>query len=231
MKDAKHIHLIGICGTAMASLAGLLQTRGHRVTGSDTAAYPPMSDFLLSLGIQVAQPFSAQESRPRPRYGRSRQRRLPRQCRTGTRSRQPHPLLLPPTNPAPRVPPGQGSPRHRRHPRQNHHHLHALVDLPLLRPQPIVPHRRHRRKLRQQLRRRFRPRTSSSKATNTTLPSSTRAPSSSTTFRRAPSSPRVEFDHADIYDDLKAVETAFKRLVNLAAAHAANSSPTTPAKA
>jgi len=66
MTDKKHIHLIGICGTAMASLAGLLQTRGHRVTGSDTAAYPPMSDFLLSLGIEVAQPFSPKNLDPRP---------------------------------------------------------------------------------------------------------------------------------------------------------------------
>jgi len=66
IKDKKHIHLIGICGTAMASLAGLLQTRGHRVTGSDTAAYPPMSDFLLSLGIQVAQPFSPKNLDPVP---------------------------------------------------------------------------------------------------------------------------------------------------------------------
>ena len=66
MSQAKHIHLIGICGTAMASLAGLLQTRGHRVTGSDTAAYPPMSDFLLSLGIRVAQPFSPANLDPRP---------------------------------------------------------------------------------------------------------------------------------------------------------------------
>jgi UDP-N-acetylmuramate: L-alanyl-gamma-D-glutamyl-meso-diaminopimelate ligase len=66
MTDKKHIHLIGICGTAMASLAGLLETRGHRVTGSDTAAYPPMSDFLLSLGIEVAQPFSPKNLDPRP---------------------------------------------------------------------------------------------------------------------------------------------------------------------
>jgi UDP-N-acetylmuramate: L-alanyl-gamma-D-glutamyl-meso-diaminopimelate ligase len=66
MSQSKHIHLIGICGTAMASLAGLLQTRGHRVTGSDTAAYPPMSDFLLSLGIRVAQPFSPSNLEPRP---------------------------------------------------------------------------------------------------------------------------------------------------------------------
>ena len=62
----KHIHLIGICGTAMASLAGMLQERGHRVTGSDAAAYPPMSDFLRDLGIPVAQPFDARHLDPVP---------------------------------------------------------------------------------------------------------------------------------------------------------------------
>ena len=62
----KHIHLIGVCGTAMASLAGMLQQRGHRVTGSDAAAYPPMSDFLASLGIAVAEPFSEANLEPRP---------------------------------------------------------------------------------------------------------------------------------------------------------------------
>src|ERR1700693_4005847 len=58
MTKPKHIHLIGICGTAMASLAGMLQERGFRVTGSDAASYPPMSTFLESLGISVAQPFA-----------------------------------------------------------------------------------------------------------------------------------------------------------------------------
>src|SRR5215467_7142435 len=62
----KHIHLIGICGTAMASLAGMLKERGHRVTGSDAAAYPPMSTFLESLGIPVAQPFAETNLDPRP---------------------------------------------------------------------------------------------------------------------------------------------------------------------
>jgi len=66
MADKKHIHLIGICGTAMASLAGMLNERGFRVTGSDTAAYPPMSGFLASLGIPVAQPFDARNLTPRP---------------------------------------------------------------------------------------------------------------------------------------------------------------------
>src|SRR6202012_598081 len=66
MRNRKHIHLIGICGTAMASLAGLLQLKGHRVTGSDQAAYPPMSDLLRSLNIAVAEPFSAANLKPHP---------------------------------------------------------------------------------------------------------------------------------------------------------------------
>ncbi len=66
MTQPKHIHLIGICGTAMASLAGMLKHRGFRVTGSDAAAYPPMSDFLRGLDIPVAQPFDARNLEPRP---------------------------------------------------------------------------------------------------------------------------------------------------------------------
>jgi UDP-N-acetylmuramate: L-alanyl-gamma-D-glutamyl-meso-diaminopimelate ligase len=66
MSEPKHIHLIGICGTAMASLAGMLKQRGFRVTGSDAAAYPPMSDFLREIGIFVAQPFDPKNLEPRP---------------------------------------------------------------------------------------------------------------------------------------------------------------------
>ena len=66
MSPTKHIHLIGICGTAMASLAGMLQQRGLRVTGSDNAVYPPMSDFLAHLGIPVSQPFAEKNLDPRP---------------------------------------------------------------------------------------------------------------------------------------------------------------------
>jgi len=64
--NTKHIHLIGICGTAMASLAGMLAEREFCVTGSDAAAYPPMSDFLHSLGIPVAQPFAIGNLEPKP---------------------------------------------------------------------------------------------------------------------------------------------------------------------
>src|ERR1017187_5867159 len=66
MTAKKHIHLIGSCGTAMASLAGMLAERGFRVTGSDSAAYPPMSEFLQSLGIAVAQPFAVANLNPTP---------------------------------------------------------------------------------------------------------------------------------------------------------------------
>ena len=45
------IHLIGICGTAMATLAAMLKRKGHDVRGSDQDVYPPMSDFLASEGI------------------------------------------------------------------------------------------------------------------------------------------------------------------------------------
>src|ERR1700745_1755486 len=62
----KHVHLIGICGSAMASLAGMLQTKGYRVTGSDAAAYPPMSDLLKALDIPVMEPYSENNISPPP---------------------------------------------------------------------------------------------------------------------------------------------------------------------
>src|ERR1700752_149964 len=61
-----HYHLIGICGTAMASLAGMLQARGHHVTGSDLNVYPPMSTMLEALGINVAQGFKREHLTPSP---------------------------------------------------------------------------------------------------------------------------------------------------------------------
>lgn len=57
-----HYHLIGICGTAMASLAGMLQASGHRVTGSDQNVYPPMSTQLESLGIEILNGYRAENA-------------------------------------------------------------------------------------------------------------------------------------------------------------------------
>src|SRR5437016_1703741 len=61
-----HYHLIGICGTAMASLAGVVQACGHRVTGSDENVYPPMSTMLKELGIKVMRGYSPAHLQPAP---------------------------------------------------------------------------------------------------------------------------------------------------------------------
>ncbi len=64
--DKKHYHLIGICGTAMASLAGMLVEQGHRVTGSDENVYPPMSLELERLGIPVSEGYRPENLPTRP---------------------------------------------------------------------------------------------------------------------------------------------------------------------
>ena len=51
LADFKSVHFVGICGTAMASVAVALKERGMRVTGSDQNVYPPMSTFLAGQGI------------------------------------------------------------------------------------------------------------------------------------------------------------------------------------
>ena len=53
------IHLIGVCGTAMATLAALLKQKGHDVQGSDQDVYPPMSDFLAAEGVRTLAGYSA----------------------------------------------------------------------------------------------------------------------------------------------------------------------------
>jgi len=57
--DLKTIHIMGICGTAMGALAGMLSDAGYQVTGSDTGAYPPMSDYLAGLGIEIMMGYNA----------------------------------------------------------------------------------------------------------------------------------------------------------------------------
>jgi UDP-N-acetylmuramate: L-alanyl-gamma-D-glutamyl-meso-diaminopimelate ligase len=53
-------HLAGVCGTAMASLAGLLRESGHAITGSDQDVYPPMSTQLEAMGVAVRSPYAAE---------------------------------------------------------------------------------------------------------------------------------------------------------------------------
>ncbi|MDQ6952106.1 MAG: Mur ligase domain-containing protein, partial [Mariprofundaceae bacterium] len=61
----QHLHILGICGTAMAAIAKLAQESGWQVTGSDAGIYPPMSDYLQELGITIT-PFSLQNLVPKP---------------------------------------------------------------------------------------------------------------------------------------------------------------------
>ena len=53
-----HIHILGICGTFMGGLAALAREAGHKVTGCDANVYPPMSDQLRSLGIDLIEGYS-----------------------------------------------------------------------------------------------------------------------------------------------------------------------------
>ncbi|HEX3543712.1 MAG TPA: UDP-N-acetylmuramate:L-alanyl-gamma-D-glutamyl-meso-diaminopimelate ligase [Candidatus Acidoferrum sp.] len=66
MTDSKHIHVIGIGGSAMAPLAGMLRERGFRVTGSDSGVYPPASTLLESLGISFFHSFDVANLTPAP---------------------------------------------------------------------------------------------------------------------------------------------------------------------
>ncbi len=61
-----HVHFIGVCGTAMAGVAAELHRRGARVTGSDEAVYPPMSTFLAESGVAVAAGYRPENLEPAP---------------------------------------------------------------------------------------------------------------------------------------------------------------------
>ena len=61
-----HIHILGICGTFMGGLAALAREAGHRVTGCDAGVYPPMSDQLRALGIDLIEGFGADQLALKP---------------------------------------------------------------------------------------------------------------------------------------------------------------------
>jgi UDP-N-acetylmuramate: L-alanyl-gamma-D-glutamyl-meso-diaminopimelate ligase len=61
-----HVHILGICGTFMGGIAAIAKAAGHRVTGSDRNVYPPMSTQLEALGIELIQGFEADQLEPRP---------------------------------------------------------------------------------------------------------------------------------------------------------------------
>lgn len=62
----RHIHLMGVCGTGVGALAGMLQKSGYTISGSDQHIYPPMSDFLAGLGIEIKNGYQPDNLSPRP---------------------------------------------------------------------------------------------------------------------------------------------------------------------
>lgn len=68
MTAKKHFHFSGICGTAMASLAVLLKNRGHKITGSDQNVYPPMSTLLEDNGVELTEGYAAENLDPAPDF-------------------------------------------------------------------------------------------------------------------------------------------------------------------
>ncbi|AIJ48974.1 UDP-N-acetylmuramate:L-alanyl-gamma-D-glutamyl- meso-diaminopimelate ligase [Comamonas testosteroni TK102] len=63
---AMHIHILGICGTFMGGLAALAREAGHKVTGCDSGVYPPMSDQLRQLGIELIEGYGADQIALKP---------------------------------------------------------------------------------------------------------------------------------------------------------------------
>ena len=61
-----HIHILGICGTFMGGVAALAREAGHRVTGCDAGVYPPMSDQLRALGIELIEGYGADQLALKP---------------------------------------------------------------------------------------------------------------------------------------------------------------------
>lgn len=62
----KHIHILGICGTFMGGVAMIARELGYKVTGSDTNVYPPMSTFLESHGIEIIPNYDVSQLQPAP---------------------------------------------------------------------------------------------------------------------------------------------------------------------
>ena len=123
-----HIHILGICGTFMGGLAALAREAGHRVTGCDADVYPPMSDQLRALGIELIEGYGADQLALEARSVRGRQRGHARQPADGGHPRRRRALHQRPAvagRPRAARPPRAGGGRHAR---QDDDHLDAGLD-------------------------------------------------------------------------------------------------------
>ena len=142
------IHLIGVCGTAMATLAAMLKRKGYDVRGSDQDVYPPMSDFLASEGILALSGYRAEHITGDLDLRHRGQRRVARE--SGTRgSPRPQDSVLFVTRGHPRAfSVGRPFDRPCGNPRQDDHHVAHGLAAHLRRPRPEHARWRHRAKLR-----------------------------------------------------------------------------------
>ena len=207
---------IGICGTAMATLAAMLKRKGLDVRGSDQDVYPPMSDFLAAEGIP-AQRLSRRTHHRRPRPGHRRQRHLAREpgARGGAGSEDP--LLLAAGGDPRALSLGRALDRDRRHARQDDDDVAGRVAADARRRRSERARRRHREEFR-----RARVELPAGRGRDFVIEGdeydSAFFDKTAKFLKYLPDIAvinNVEFDHADIYADIDAVTLAFRRLVNL----------------
>ena len=211
----KRIHLIGICGTAMATLAAMLKSEGYDVRGSDQNVYPPMSDFLAEQQIVTLQGYEPEHISRRSRSGHRRQRHLARQSRARGGAGPEDPVLLAARSGARSLPLGVALDRDRRHARQDDDDVADRAGCSRT-AAPI--------------------RACSSAASPTISAAAIRLGGGrefviegdeydSAFFDKTAKFLKylpdivvvnnIEYDHADIYPDLESIRVAFRRLVNL----------------
>ena len=97
--ESMHIHILGICGTFMGGVAALAREAGHKVTGCDAGVYPPMSDQLRLLGIDLIEGFGVMEWLQTKRPHRHVRGRLLRRVRNAdSPKKSPRSFAIPDTN-------------------------------------------------------------------------------------------------------------------------------------
>jgi UDP-N-acetylmuramate: L-alanyl-gamma-D-glutamyl-meso-diaminopimelate ligase len=206
-----HIHILGICGTFMGGLAAMAREAGHRVTGCDAHVYPPMSDQLRALGIDLIEGFGRPAGAGARRL-RHRQRGQARQPADGGHPRRRRALHQRPAVAGRARAAGPARAGGGRHARQDHDHVDAGLDPRAGRLAARLPGRRRAAELRRLGAAGPRP-PSSSRPTSTT-PRFFDKRSKFVHYRpRTAVLNNLEFDHADIFPDLAAIETQFHHLV------------------
>ena len=208
------IHLIGICGTGMGSLAGLLKAAGHDVRGSDEHVYPPMSTQLASRASRCSRAFARRTwtgSPTRVVVGNvCRKDHVEVLAAAGAR----HRADFVPVAAGRSVPAGSARRGRRRHARQDHHVVARRPRADRRRPRSVVPHRRRAAELPPVWRLGRGPEfVVEGDEYDTAF-----FDKGSKFFHYRPQTAiltSVEFDHADIFRDADAVKAAFRKFVTL----------------